>query len=452
MPQALKHALAPLFALLLVACGGGGGSPASAPPAPTPTPVPTRSFYMGASPFFATATALPDFRFENLDERDLLSVHVDDFWGVPWDQCAGTACTGLPATWVARWQQLASAAQASGKVLYLAISPLANRRTLAGSVQADGSILQGWLPPGVVDAQGCYLFSADAAHAAGYATAYANFIRYLVDLVHPAYLSPVVEMNMPFTTCAAQKAAWIDWYTSVHNAIKAAYPALPVFPTFQLEFLYGSAEPAAACATGTSYTDCFKSRLDEALAIPGDRIAFSSYPDGWVYSSAFNFGVPPDTFAITRQATTRKIWVSETGWNTVPLRNSYAHGASGSCSASYLLPDTLSTPAGVRDLANNAAQAAYMSWLLGQAQVQQLEAVIWWLNRDYLDGAVAATCPCTPSGSDTCRLADTFYSVGGDFTEGLLRVFGNMALRNYDGSARPAEAVWKQYYGYTRQP
>lgn len=438
--------LAAAFALALSACGGGG-SGGNPPPAAQ-----VRSFYMGTSPFFATATAFPDFRLENLDDKDLLSVHVDDFWGVPWDQCAGAACTGLPAAWVSRWQQLATAAQGSGKTLYLAVSPLAGRRTLAGSVQADGSVLQGWLAPAVVDANGCYEFAADVANAPGYASAYANYLNWLIDLVKPAFLSPAVEMNMPFTTCPSQKAAWIAWYTGVQDAIKAAHPSLVVFPTFQLEYLYGSAEPAAACAAGTSYTDCFKARLADALAIPADRIAYSTYPDGWVYSSAFNYGVPPDTFALTRAATTRRIWVSETGWNTVPLRSSYAHASGGTCSATYLLPDTLATPAGNKDLADEPAQSAYMAWLLGQAHDNQLEAVIWWLNRDYLDGAVAAACPCSQPGSDTCQLADTFYSVGGDASEALLRRFGNMALRHYDGSARPAQATWKQYFGYARQP
>jgi hypothetical protein len=448
MPRCLMPACAALVALLLAACGGGAGNTGSGGPPPSPT----RSFYMGATPFFATATAFPDFRLENLDERDLLSVHVDDFWGVPWDQCAGTACTGLPAAWAARWQQLASSAQATGKTLYLAVSPLANRRSLAGSVRADGSINNNWLPANVLDANGCYLFASDAVHAAAYASAYANFMKYLVELVRPAYLSPAIEMNMPFTTCPAQKAAWIDWYTGVNNALKAAYPALPVFPTFQMEYLYGQAEPAAACVAGTSYTDCFKARLNEALAIPADRMAFSSYPEGWVYSSAFNYGVPPDTFALTRAATTRRIWVSETGWNTVPVRSSYAHASGGSCSTGFILPETLATPAGTKDLANNNAQTAYMTWLLGQAQAQQLEAVVWWLNRDYLDGAVSPLCPCTPAGSDTCKLTDLFYSIGGDYDELLMRGFGNMALRNYDGTARPAQAVWKQYFGYARQP
>jgi hypothetical protein len=446
MPRCLPRAVAVLLLLALTACGGGGGGTS-----PPPPPAPTRSFYMGASPFFATSTAFPDFRFENLDDRDLVSVHVDDFWGVPWSQCAGAACTGLPAAWVARWQQLATNAQATGKTLYFAISPLGNRRALARSVQADGSLLDNWQSPTVLDANGCYLFASDAA-AAGYATAYVNFVKYLVDLVHPSYLSPAVEMNMPFTTCPAQKTAWIAWYTGVNNALKAAYPTLPVFPTFQMEYLYGVAEPAAACAAGTLPTDCFRARLAEALAIPADRIAFSSYPDGWVYSSAFNYGVPPDTFTITRAATTRRIWVSETGWNTVPLRASYAHASGGTCSTTFLLPETLATPAGTKDLANNSAQAAYMTWLLGQAQSQQLEAVIWWLNRDFLDGSAASTCPCTPANSETCKLSDLLYAVGGDFGETLTRHFGNMALRNYDGTARPAQAVWKQYFGYTRQP
>ena len=79
--------------LLLGLSGCGGGSSGS------DDTVETRSFLMGATPFFASfdgsRTVFPDWRFENLDDRDLLSLHVDDFWGVPWDYCDASACCGI---------------------------------------------------------------------------------------------------------------------------------------------------------------------------------------------------------------------------------------------------------------------------------------------------------------------------------------------------------------------
>lgn len=433
--------------LLFTSCGssgnnGGGGGGGNTQ---------TRSFRMGTSPFFATHTAFPDFVFENLGDKDILSLHVDDFWGVPWTQCAGAGCTNLPANWVAQWTQLAQQAKAAGKPIYLTVSPLTNRRALSGSVQADGSVQTNWLAANLIDANGCYLFTDDP-NAAGYATAYTNYVEYLINLIQPDYLSPDAEMNMQFTNCPSQKTAFINWYTGVHQSLKAAHASLPIFPTFQMEYMYGVATTSAACTAGTSLNDCFSERLNEALAIPGDRIAFSTYPSAWVYSSAFNNWMPTETFQMVAAATTRKIWISETGWNTVPVLNSYQHASGGTCSTSYLYPATLSTPQGTVDLGDNAAQTKYMTWLLGQAESNKLETVIWWLNRDYLDGTAAATCPCSPSTGDTCTLSDTFYQIGGTTDEQLLRIFGNMALRNYDGTPRPSYAVWQQYLGYTYKP
>jgi hypothetical protein len=444
---ALAITLSILAATAMLACGGGGGDSGGGGP-----PAETRTFLMGSTPFFGTPTAFPDWRFENLDDRDLLSVHVDDFWGVPWDQCNASGCTNLPADWVAKWQSFAASAQASGKTLYLAVSPLGDRKTLARSVQAGGALLDRWVPAAAVDADGCYKFAEDATNAATYKAAYISFLKYVIDLVKPKYFSPAIEMNMPFTSCPAQKAAWIAWYSDVHSAIKAAYPTLIVFPTFQMEYMYGVSDAQSACATGTAYSECFDQRLTEALAIPADRIAFSTYPAAWTYSSAFSYSHPTDTYTRVRRATSRKIWISETGWPAVWVRQSYAHGASGTCGAD-LYPSTLTIPGfGTVGLANDTRQSEYIAWLLGQAQSQQFDAVIWWLNRDYLDGTVAVTCPCDPATSDTCKMADLFHAVGSDFGEMMLRVFGNMALRNYDGSPRTGYTTWKQYRDRTYTP
>lgn len=395
----------------------------------------TRTFYLGSTPFFSTPSAFPDWRFENLDDRDLLSVHVDDFLGIPWNQFL-TGST-LPAAWAAQWAALASNARATGKTLYVALSPLGNRTTLAPNIDNTGARTENWAP---ADAAGCYRFSSDA-NASNYKQAYINYAKYVIDLVQPAFFSPAIEMNMQFARCAsADKAAYIAWYSDVHNALKAAYPQLVVFPTFQLEYLYGTAEPAASCGIGVSAAACFAQHLPEALSVPGDRLALSSYPLPWKFSAEYNFSYPTDTYAIIQGVTNRKVWISETGWATVKILQSYQHGASGSCGVD-LIPATM---------ANDSELEGYMSWLLSEAQTRQFEAVIWWLNRDYLDAAVAETCPCS-GVNDTCQLTDIFYAVAGDAGESLMRLFGNMGLRHYDGSARTALDVWRQYLARPRR-
>lgn len=421
------------IASVLYACGGGGGgSPGN--------PGPTRSFQMGTTPFFATPTLFPDWRFENLEDKDLLSIHADDFWGVPWDECNASGCTP-PAAWVGKWTDFANAAKSQGKTLYLALSPLQDRKRLAPKVDTAGNLVRSWETSAQIDADGCYRFSTDTS-ATAYKAAYISYVKYLVNLVGPLYISPSVEMNILFTQCASQKAAWIAWYTDVHNAIKAEYPSRVIFPTFQMEHMYGISDPQAACSTGT-LAACFDQRLAEALTIPGDRIAFSSYPIGWKYRSEYSFSYPTDTYTRVKSATTRKIWISETGWAAVKVLQSYVHVASGGSCGLDLFPTTF---------ANNTEQENYLRWLLAEAQTQGFETVIWWLNRDYLDGGVAATCPCNPAASDTCQLADTFYTAAGVTGETLLRIFGNMALRNYDRTPRPAHTAWREYFDRAYSP
>jgi hypothetical protein len=426
-----------VVAASMLACGGGGGGGGS----DTPSTAPTRSFYMGSTPYFARpGVSGPDWRFENMGERDLLSLHVDDFWGVPWDYCNAAGCSNLPASWRTSWENLASQARATGKPIYLAVSPLGDRKTLARRVLPAGTLQDNWAP---IDGNGCYTFATDA-NAAAYKAAYIGFMKYLIGLVGPSFLSPAVEMNMPFTSCPAQKAAWIAWYSDVHAALKAAYPTLPVFGTFQMENMYGTTT-GSGCAVGTTYAQCFDQRLTEVLTVPGDRVALSTYPSSWRYGGG---SYPTDTYAVIKGRTTRPIWVSETGWPAVNVLTSYQHTSGGTCGSE-------ATPA---SFANETDQNAYLSWLLGEAQNQGLETVIWWLNRDYLDATVASACPCTPSASDTCVMADLYYTAGESVSAGsgptfefVLRIFGNMALYNYNGTPHPTQGTWHSWVTRTRQ-
>lgn len=459
-PGRARRWLATLAALALAgilgSCGGGGGGGDSnggnPPPDPITPPTATRGFMMGTTLFHAGLVngelVIPDWKFENPGDRDLVSLQVDDFWGVPWGHCSNNGCAGLPPAWAAQWARLAADAQATGKPLYLALSPLTDRRALARRVQADGSLADYWTTQ--EDAVGCYLFASDP-DAARHKASYIGYVRYLVDLVKPRYLSPAIEVNVPFSACPSQKAAWMAWYADVHNALKAAYPDLVIFPTFQLEHLYGVAAEATRCAGG-SFTPCFDQRLAEVLTLPADRIALSSYPMAWSQQAEFDHAPPTDTLARIRQATPRRIWMAETGWTAQSVRASYAHGTAGTCGP-VALPATLDVAGrGTLNVANDAGQAAYMSSLLEAAQAQGVEAVVWWLNRDFLDGDVAATCPCTPASSATCVMAEAFHAAAGDAGESMLREFGSMGLRRNDGSARPGQAVWQNWLGRAYKP
>jgi hypothetical protein len=380
---------------------------------------------MGSTPIFATGSSFPDLRFENLDEVDLLSLHLDDFWGIPWDSFK--ANVPPPASWAAKWQGVKNAAQASGKTLYLSISPLGSRITLTRKVDVSGNTQDNWAP---ANADGCYLFSSDS-NADTYKTAYVNYLEYLIALIQPKFLSPAIEINILFTKCPTEKDAWIKWYSDVYTNLKTAHPDLVIFPTFQLEHLYGVADAASACQNGLPYSACFEQRLAEILPIPGDRIAFSSYPTAWEFSGEPR---PSDTFTKVQSATSRKIWISETGWPAVKVLAQYGD-QSTACG-----PDLV--PASIAD---DAMLDRYLSWLLEEARTKRFEAVVWWLHRDFLDGTVASACPC-PGTNDTCTLTSAFRAVS-PTAELLLRVFGNMGLRYYDDTPRAALDLWLSFLG-----
>jgi hypothetical protein len=393
-------------------------------------------------PFLMATTYARDifqYGFENPEDKDMFSIHVDDFFGIPWTNFENN--TPPPAPWAAQMQVFQSSVAATGKLVYVALGPLTNRITLAGNVDSSGINHNNWAP---VDANGCYPFSTDP-NAQLYKQAYINYAKYMVNLFHPKFLSLAIEMNMEFARCPSQKTAYMQWYSDVHNAIKAAYPGLIVFPTFQADEMYGMAEPVAWCGgtkTDASFAACFQQHLNEALTVPADRIAFSWYPLSWLLPPTapdnYTPAVPMESmFSMVQQTTPRKIWISETGWQGVQILTSYYHVA----------PDTPSACGGIGistpTYAGDAMLANYMSSLLAQAQKRSFEAVVWWENRDLLDGTIAASCPCSVPASLTCQGTEIVYQLGGTSLEVLYHFFGNMGLRYNDGTPRePAHSLW----------
>lgn len=400
-----------------------------------------RPYLMGTSTF----ADFFEFKYENLDDKDMISVHIDDFIGVPWDEFRDG--TPPPQPWVTRVETIRSGAAASGKVVFLSLGPLGGRKTLASKVDATGAPVQDWAP---VDANGCYAFGTDPG-SAGYKQGYINYVKYMIDRFHPQYLAIVIELNVQFTHCPSHKAAFKQWYADVYAAIKADQPLLPVFATFQTEHMYGMADDASWCGgarTDASLAACFQQRLDEMVAMPGDRAAFSMYPANWKYPpntpDTRSTTVPyEDLFRRVQATTNRRIWISETGWGAVQIFGSYQHAAPASVCGPVLVPTPI--------VNGEANMADHMAQLLSQAQSKQFEGVVWWGNRDYLDAATADTCPCV-GDNFTCNTSETLYTQAGGGQAGYTlefswRSFGNMGLRYKNGSPRNAVySIWKTYF------
>src|SRR5687767_7633128 len=105
----------------------------------------TQLLFAEERPFLMGTTMIAEFtesRFENLEDKDLLALHLDDFLGVPWIQFRDGMA--LPASWISQWESIRSQAASSGKVLYLALSPLQDRKTLTGTINSAGTKVNNW--------------------------------------------------------------------------------------------------------------------------------------------------------------------------------------------------------------------------------------------------------------------------------------------------------------------
>ncbi|HKU42402.1 MAG TPA: hypothetical protein VJR89_29790 [Polyangiales bacterium] len=89
--------------------------------------------------------------------------------------------------------------------------------------------------------------------------------------------------------------------------------------------------------------------------------------------------------------------------------------------------------------------------VLADAAEQQLELVTWWSDRDVLPLEPMTDCPCDFDAT-WCSVLDAFRgpAVGGVpqlqfLNEVLLKAFGSMGLRTYDGTPRSGHLqVWNE--------
>jgi hypothetical protein len=215
---------------------------------------------------------------------------------------------------------------------------------------------------------------------------------------------------------------------AAYDTAKTKRPSVVVFPSIQIDHLYGYSKDS--CADQTARDACFDAAYATLAGMKRDRFAMSSYP----YLSGISDprALPFDWFARGAARGKERPLIAETGWLSTPL---VAKAKDGTC------PKIFDESA--------ADEAAYLSRVLGDAERGSVDLVTWWSDRDLLLESVMTDCPCRLD-TTWCSVVDLFRGAAAPgatdtqfLGEVLMKAFGSMGLRLYDGSPKPlVYPVW----------
>ena len=352
-----------LTAVLLPSCGGAGAV------APSPAASgPPRPFAMGFTdfPYAFSPQAVNEVAAIVRRDGDLAVLHFDD--GVPWAEAL--AGTPYPAALQADLERKAAALPA-GHVRYVATTPIAfTRDRLAprpGGAQDPPFDRKSFDDPDVIQ--------AFLAHT-----------EKLIALYRPDFFAYGIEVNILRQFAPAEWDRFVAFAAAVYPRLKATHPALPVFLTFQADFLAQIGAPQEAA-------------IREVLPYT-DLLAASAYP---YEAQADPRAVPADLFdRLARLDPAKRFAVAETGW------------AAENVTAPY--PKNIP--------ADEERQRLYVERLLSDALRLNAAFVSWFLTRDF-DDLWETTLKDLPGAS-------------------LARLWKDTGLYAGDGRARPALASWRQ--------
>ena len=403
-----------------------GGSEADGPKAPdagdagaaTDTALPGRTFGLASGGVQLIVTGSPlglQITPANLaDDDDVLEIH-QEFYGIPWD--AFEAGTAPPAEWSARMDAIAATTKAAGKPVFLSLTMLnGGRDHLAARTTIDNGDVKtedDW-------SARCYDFRT-ATDAQTVEQAYLRYVAFMIDEFSPHWLNVAVEVNLFFEKCPAAATGLVDVSNAAYDAAKAKSASLVVFPSLQIDHLYGYSKDS--CPDTAQRESCFDQAYAQIAPLKRDRFAMSTYPMLNSFTTAAD--VPTDWFTRGAARGGERPLVAETGWNSSPM---VVHPRASACETLFQ--------------SSESEEAAYLGRVLDAAQAGNIELVNWWSDRDLLDARLMTDCPCT-FDSTWCAVLDIFRGPATDAGpdtqltgELSLKAFGVMGLRTYDGTPK----------------
>ena len=313
--------------VLAAGCSGdGGGDPdgsvADASPtadsAPDADPGPRRPYRLASTGAqLSPVTGLTLGAADLATDVDVIAIH-QDFYGMPWD--AFRDQVEPPAAWVADIDAIAEQALATGKPIFLSLSPTdgGNRRRLAPRVVVNASGYStdsSWKPE-------CYDLGT-APDGDDLQDAFARYTTWMVERFAPRWVNVGVELNL-FMPCGAAWEGMVDLEREAYLAAKAAAPGALVFPSIQIDHLYGRS--GGSCEPPMTPDQCYAANYPRLQRLQRDRFAISTYPylqDGITSPST----IPGNWFTRAADEGGEQLIIAETGW----LATSAAGTLDGTC-------------------------------------------------------------------------------------------------------------------------
>ncbi len=207
----------------------------------------------------------------------------------------------------------------------------------------------------------CYDFRA-APDAQTLEQAYLRYVAYMIDEFSPHWLNIAVEVNLFFEKCPSAAGGLTDVANAAYDAAKAKRADLVVFPSIQIDHLYGYSTDS--CPSGTPRSACFDALYAQIAPLKRDRFAMSTYPMLSVAGSPAD--LPADWFTRGASRAGERPLVAETGWNSAPL---IVEPRGAACATLFA--------------STEADEAAYLGRVLDAAQADDIDLVNWWSDRDF---------------------------------------------------------------------
>ena len=273
--------------------------------------------------------------------------------------------------------RFSSAAVAANKPVFLSIRLLNGQRA---TLPAKPKIENGAVKTTDDWAAQCFDFRT-APDGASKRAAYLRYVTYMVEEFRPEYLNLAIEVNLFFEKCASATPGLIEVIDAAYDAVKTTAPKTAVFPSFQIDHLYGYSKDT--CPDVSKRASCFDAAYGAIAPIKRDRFAMSSYP--YMNEIGAPANLPADWFSRGAARKGERPLIAETGWLSTDLVGGEAKD--GSCPKIFSFDE--------------AESRAYLERVLRDADASSatdsggMDLVTWWSDRDLVVGDLMTNCPCT---------------------------------------------------------
>ena len=339
-----------------------------------------RSFHMGftAFPYDLSLEAL-GISFKDVNEKgDIFLAHFDN--GVPWKE----ALNDLPFPTEIKNSINSTKLELApeNKLILTATATSTERNKLAGYWNDSGSYEPLEFPWSL------YSFKEPQV-----ITAYLKYCKRLINELNPDYFGYGIEINATFQKGTKAYEDYLEFADTVYYELKATYPSLPVFLSFQ----------------DVSFNKTKKELLEVTKAfLPfTDIIAISTYPY-WDYNQPKR-DANPDLIDDN--------WLSEL--RNLDPNKPFAVSETGFCAENLVLDEV-----GVNIKAKEEWQDAYAEKLFIKANDLEAEFIIWFVYRDY----------------------DLLYNKTNN-PHFVLKVWKDIGLKDGEGNKRAIHNTWDKWLG-----